>query len=227
MQSRQTFIDIVLVLFIMVAIFATTQYLSPIIGFSKDSLLTFILSAFIPAVAILYSIISESSFSNAILRLVLSVPRKITNWYKSDQDGDAGRNTDTSFLGEAAPLRESERNYEKTQFRPYDVLNHMGHKERKNLEEDTWNQILDMWKNRRPTDYQTLKSNLDLDEYRFKVELMTDENRRLRLNVVPVLTNVQDNNDRPAESNDIVKDFQMDFHNRIVDLAVFHDEFEP
>ncbi|ODR81718.1 hypothetical protein BG842_17725 [Haladaptatus sp. W1] len=106
-------------------------------------------------------------------------------------------------------------------------LNHMGHKERKNLEEDTWNQILDMWKNRRPTDYQTLKSNLDLDEYRFKVELMTDENRRLRLNVVPVLTNVQDNNDRPAESNDIVKDFQMDFHNRIVDLAVFHDEFEP
>ncbi|WP_139136100.1 hypothetical protein [Haladaptatus sp. W1] len=103
----------------------------------------------------------------------------------------------------------------------------MGHKERKNLEEDTWNQILDMWKNRRPTDYQTLKSNLDLDEYRFKVELMTDENRRLRLNVVPVLTNVQDNNDRPAESNDIVKDFQMDFHNRIVDLAVFHDEFEP
>lgn len=135
-------------------------------------------------------------------------------------DGDIEDDEGPSLLGEAVPLTESDRKFERTQFRPYEVLYQMDKESRDNLFEDAQTQTREMWETHRPEDYEEVRS------FDFKPELLPDKEGRLDLNVVPISkTDLSDN--RSGRVSELTGDFANDILSRIVRLARLHDEIDP
>lgn len=181
----------------------------------------------------LYSHFSDSAVSNTISRRIRFANKNPLDWYRSYREDTDETDEESSLIGEAAPLEESDRHYESphfsesVQFRPYEVLDYLSDEARENLIDDAWTQTMEMWKNRRPEDYNMFKSNAELVENRFNTELLPDDDGCLRLKVIPSYSRSQSSEETPEQFYDLIGDIQSDFHSRIVDLAVLHDGFEP
>lgn len=135
-------------------------------------------------------------------------------------DGDIEDDEGPSLLGEAVPLTESDRKFERTPFRPFEVLYHMDKESRDNLFEDAQTQTREMWETHRPEDYEEVHS------FDFKPELLSDKEGGLDLNVVPI-SEIDVSDSRSDRTPELSGDFANDVLFRIVRLARLHDEIDP
>lgn len=220
-------INLALTAAIILAFVVLSSPLSSVLPFSWKEIMQILFYGVLPTYMAVYLTLSGSAVTNRIsnkLRRVAQKPSRHAPFIGIDEDMEDDEGP--SNLGEAVPLTESDREFERTQFRPYEVLYYMDRVSRENLFEDAKTQTFEMWKNRRTSDYEALRSYEGVDLDSFKPELLPDDEGRLDLNVVPVFPLV--NSEEASERIDVLADeFANDFLSRIVKLARVHDEFEP
>ena len=226
MRLRNTITRITLTTLIVLLVGVVAFYSRTISSLSLIESLEVWFSVGILSFIAIYGAVSRSQYPRTINRKLQNVSRSLVAKIRN-RDKDTPRADSKSLLGAATPLTDSDRRYEGTQYRPYEVLKHMDRTARENLFEDAWTQTLEMWKNRRPEAYALFVEHIQTDNGKFKPECVPDDEGQLRLRIVPVLDS-SDNPDLPDdELSHLVGELQSDYHDRIVELACLHDSIEP
>lgn len=223
MRIWDSAVNLIMSTAIVCLLIALAFYLEPVLPLSGSGILT----GAIPVFLTVYVLVSKSSTSTGVSRKFRSSCLSFFSWVRSSEAETEAADADSpSYLGQATPRTLSESSYDQRQFRPYEVLDHMGYRSRNNLVDDAWTQTLEMWQHRRPEDYTVFMEDDSVGD-QFETELMPDENGILKLTVIPVYSSSRKSEGSDSSIVELAEDLRDDFHNRIVDLASLHDEFEP
>jgi hypothetical protein len=228
MRLRPVFINLVLSGVTLLAIVTAAVYFEPAIPFYGPSFLELRLGWVLIVYFTILAVSSGASIGTKADRKMKSLVRLCRLQLRDNVgESDAGETKSTPYLGEAAPLTPDGRHYERSQFRPYEVLRHMSREARENLIDDARTQTLEMWKSWRPDDHDVLRTTDGIRLEEFEIEILPDDEERLRLKVIPSFSTSEGSSDMDKETYEIVDDFCRSFQDRVIEMTVTHDDFEP